>query len=231
MQVLICDDDIICAKTCKKRVEDLAHKYEIDVSVQIAESGNQLLFYADTKFANLDLIYLDNHMPGLSGMKTAQALRNKNIPADIVFYTMDETQAIDAFDVDALHYILKDRTNDEKFEKIFLKAAKRCAKRRVEILALSCAGEHRNIPIQDIQYFAVRKRIVTVYYEGTKGNDSFEFYSSLSKIEEFLFGKGFVRIHSSYLVAKKFIHKKTTHQIEMATGEVLPIGRAYAANV
>ena len=158
-------------------------------------------------------------------------MRKKNIFADIFFYKVDDSKAIDAFDVDALHYIVKGRTDNEKFEEIFLKANKRIEKRQVEIISLACAGEHRNVPIQDILYFEVQSRIVTVHYINGQRLESFEFYSSLSRIEEFLYEKGFIRIHSSYLVGERHIHKKNGKEIEMADGRILPIGKTYRGKV
>ena len=88
------------------------------------------------------------------------------------------------------------------------------------------------VAIDRIRYFEVRNRIVTVYYQKDDGKaGEFEFYSSLSKIEEYLYGKMFVRIHSSYLVGERFILSKSKKEIVLTSGEVLPVGRAYAGNL
>ncbi|MDD4849246.1 MAG: LytTR family DNA-binding domain-containing protein [Gemmiger sp.] len=231
MNILICDDDLYYAENCQKRVERLAALHKIDLTVEIVESGKKLLFFIDTKYAKVDLMYIDQNMPGLSGIETARALRERGTTADIVFYTVDDKHAIDGYDVEALHYIVKGKTSEAKFEEIFLKAVKRTESRHAEVMAFACAGEHRNIHVEEILYFGVLTRIVTVHYYENGKVQKFEFYSSLAKIEEFLYGKGFMRVHGSYLVSKKYIRKSTTQQLEMANGDVLPVGRTYVRKV
>jgi two-component system response regulator LytT len=231
MQILICDDDMNSAERCKERLVQISKKHNTDVDIEIVESGKNFLLFMDTKFAKVDLIYLDIHMPDLDGIKTAMQFRKNNIAADIVFYTVDDSHAIDGYDVDALHYIIKGKTNDAKFEEIFLKALQRSKRRNVEVISVSCAGEHKNIPIQEIFYFEVQNHIITVSYGQLPDIQQFEFYSTLSKLEEFLFGKGFIRIHKSYLVSEKHIAKKTSKQVEMVDGKIFTVGRAYTSNL
>ena len=221
MQILICDDDMNSAERCKERLVQISKKHNTDVDIEIVESGKNFLLFMDTKFAKVDLIYLDIHMPDLDGIKTAMQFRKNNIAADIVFYTVDDSHAIDGYDVDALHYIIKGKTNDAKFEEIFLKALQRSKRRNVEVISVSCAGEHKNIPIQEIFYFEVQNHIITVSYGQLPDIQQFEFYSTLSKLEEFLFGKGFIRIHKSYLVSEK----------HMVDGKIFTVGRAYTSNL
>lgn len=227
MHILICDNDKNYSLQCGEEITQVAKKNSIEVKIDFAESGENLLFFKDTKFAKVDLIYLDYHLPQLTGLEVAKKLRDNGVVADIVFYAEDESHAINGYDVEALHYIVKGNTLPEKFNEIFLKAAKRAERRHVEILTLSCAGEHRNIQTKDILYFEVRDRIVKIHYMEEGKEKTFEFFSSLSKIAEFLFGNDFLRIHSSYLIGTRFIKKKSTRQVELITGAILPVGRTY----
>lgn len=191
----------------------------------------QLLLFKDTKYAKTDLIYMEARIDGQSGFEVAADLRANGYVSDIIFYTMDEADAIKGYDVEALHYLLKYKTDPQKFDRVFLKAVKRNQKREVEMISLACAGVHKNIPIDDILYFEVHNRITTVVYLVDNLYEKFEFYSSLSKIEEFLRGKGFERIHGSYLVARKYVREKNRNNIIMSDEAVLPIGRTYMSQV
>ena len=231
-RILICDDDVLWSEQCREKLNMLALKNNLHVEVQSVTSGNELLFFIDTKFARTDIIYMDVHMSELDGIETARRLRVRGFHMDIIFWTKDTSRALDAFDVEALNYIVKGATSDRKFEEVFLKAVARSEKRNSEYIMLSCAGEHLQVAIDRIRYFEVRNRIVTVYYQKDDGKaGEFEFYSSLSKIEEYLYGKMFVRIHSSYLVGERFILSKSKKEIVLTSGEVLPVGRAYAGNL
>ena len=60
---------------------------------------------------------------------------------------------------------------------------------------------------------------------------TFEFYSTLSKIENSLAHKGFVRIHRSYLVSERYITGVAHGEVSLATGVTLPVGGRYADNI
>jgi DNA-binding LytR/AlgR family response regulator len=232
MRVLICDNDEDSVNRCREQLNELAEKNNISVEVQSVSSGKEFLFYFDSKYSSMDVIYLDIHMPDMNGLEAARRIRDRGFHMDIVFYTSDASQAADAFDVEALNYIVKNKTSKEKFEQVFLKAYERSQLRDVEYIMLSCAGEHLQVPIDKIRYFEVRNRIVTVYYQQADEKEGeFEFYSSLAKLEEFLYKKGFVRIHSSYLVNERFVLRMNKKEVILMSGETLPVGRAYTSNL
>lgn len=225
MNIFICDDSAEQVSLCKDKLLCLARQHGVHASIKTFPSGEALLFEAEDTYATLDLIYLDIRMPGLDGLETAKRLRKIGYLGDIVFFTFTPDHAIDGYDVSALHYVVKGQTSDEKFEEIFLRACERKARRESEVLVLTCAGESRCVPVEDIRYFEIQQRIVTVYY----GNEQFEFYSTMMRLEEQLFDKGFVRTHKSFLVGKRFIHSIDSTRVLLDTGEELPVGKRYYA--
>jgi DNA-binding LytR/AlgR family response regulator len=227
MKVLICDDDKAYANKCKTHLIALAAKHNIELEIEIVESGDKLVFFMDTKYARADLIYMDYNMPGLNGVQTARLLRENGFVADIVFNTKDESHALEGYDVNALDYLIKGKFDKEKFENVFLKAVHRLRRRNSEIMTFTHRGEQRNIRIDDILYFEVQQQKVIVHYLKGDKTEKFEFYSTLTQISNQLSDNGFYRSHRSYLVALKYIYRKTSSQIEMINGEIIPIGREY----
>lgn len=228
MFIYVCDDDKENNRQCRERLETMAVSHNITVEIQSVYSGEQLLFEAEDCQQQIDAVYMDIHMRKLDGVLTAEKLRELGVNADIIFYTHDGERWEEAFDVEAYNYILKDQEDKARFERIFLKAAERASKRNVEVLLLSCAGEHRRVPVREIMYFEVDRRIVTVHYGANK---TFEFYSPLSKLEEALFGKGFIRIHPTCLVAEKYIVSIGKADVTLANKVSLPISRAARAKL
>ncbi len=226
MYVMICDDNPVDCRLCGRQLTALSRKRQIPLRLQTVHSGEELLFVLEDHPGAVDLVILDYHMRGISGFETAQQIRAMDEKMDIVFFSVDESKVFQAFDVDALHFVVKNQTSFEQLEKIFIKAAQRVDKRRSELLLFQCAGEHRSVPVGDIRYFEVRDKIVTVYY----GQEQFEFYTQLSRLEESLAEKGFVRIHKSYLVNERYVQRASTAKVTLSTGESLPVGRSYAAN-
>lgn len=227
MNVLICDDCIEHAALCEERVTALAKKRGVLLKTRIFPTGDALLFEAEELLPSTDLLYLDIHMPGTDGIMAALKLREMGYAGDIVFFTVNREHAIDGYDADALHYIVKGATTEGKFEEIFEKALSRKRRREREMLVLTCAGESRCIPIEEIRYFEIELRIVTVYYSG----ESFEFYSTIMRMEEQLYGRGFVRTHKSFLVNRRYIRSLDANEVVLETGERLPVGKNYAHQV
>jgi len=92
-----------------------------------------------------------------------------------------------------------------------------------EYMLFTGIGEYRNIAINDIKYFEVRGKIITVYY----GSKSFEFISTIGKLENLLFTKGFLRVHRSFLVSLQYIKTFTYEEITLIDHTVISVGRKY----
>lgn len=225
MNIFICDDDAEQLSLCKQSLMRLSVQHAVHASIKTFPSGEALLFEAEDAYPSLDLVYLDIRMPGLSGLETAKRLREIGYLGDIVFFTGTPDFAIEGYDVSALHYVVKTQTTGEKFEEIFLRACQRKQRRESEVLVLTCAGESRCVPVEAIRYFEIQQRIVTVYY----AEERFEFYSTMMRLEEQLIDKGFVRIHKSFLVGKRFIRSIDSAHVLLDTGEELPVGKRYYA--
>ena len=223
MNIFICDNNAKQAAICENKLMKLAQKYDIQLKIKVFPSGDALLFESESILEHIDLIYLDIHIPGTNGLQTASKLRKMDYLGDIVFYTFDTNHAIDGYDVAALHYMIKDSISEQKFEDVFMRAFNRKQNRKQEMILLTCAGESRYIPLQDIFYFEINKRIITVnYIKGT-----FEFYSTMARMEEQLFGKGFVRSHKSFLVNLHHVRSIDSSKIILENEESLPVGKKY----
>jgi DNA-binding LytR/AlgR family response regulator len=224
MKVLICDEVRERAMENRAFLTACAEKNHVDAMIDIVESGEKLLFYKDTKYAKVDLLYINYHLSKINGMEVARELRRSGFLGDIVFWTSDPTHAREGYDVDALAYLLIGKESKVTREKVFMKAVGRCQKRNGEVMTFSHRGEQLNIPIEDILYFEVLDHTVTVHYYKDQDHKTFDFYSSLSKIEKELANKGFLRTHKSYLVALDHIYKRKADHLEMSNGDELPIG-------
>jgi DNA-binding LytR/AlgR family response regulator len=227
MKILICDGNSTFASACQSDLRALAEKHGIKATVETVDSGEKLLFYWNIRYADVDLLYLAYGSGSHNGMETAQELRKRGVTADIIFYCSDADHAIEAYDVDALHYLVKDQMGGAKFEEIFLKAVRRYQRRWAEVISFAHGGERVMLPVRDILYFEVKNRTVTVHYLKDRRTERFTFNSSLREIIGKLGGKGFVQTHRAYLVAEQHIRKRSPKTVEMVNGDQLPIGKSY----
>jgi DNA-binding LytR/AlgR family response regulator len=95
------------------------------------------------------------------------------------------------------------------------------------MMTFACAGEIRNIAVEDILYFEVVQRIVEVHYLG----EVFEFYSTMPRLENLLYGKGFIRSHRGFLVNSEHISYIMGDEIILDNDETVPLNSKYAKNV
>ena len=96
---------------------------------------------AAIKRSRPDIVFLDIQMPGLDGFGVMEALRDDE-PPYIVFVTADDAQAIRAFEVGAVDYLLKPFAPD-RFASVLERARARHAERsRVERTPQHSAGSY-----------------------------------------------------------------------------------------
>jgi len=223
MVIAICDDNESDRKNCRKQLEQIAGMHNLDVEFMFYQNGEDMLFHIEDAKNQPNIIFLDMRMGGVSGDEIARQLRSRGVTSEIIFFTVSKEYYTSAFDVKALHYVVKGETSNEKLEDIFLQAVQAVQEKQSEYIICAGAGEFRNIEIKKIRYFQVMKRIITVHYNQS---EEFSFYSTIGKIELRLQEYGFVKIHRSYLVSLFHIRTITFKEVVLNNGEVLPVGRS-----
>ena len=227
MRVFICIPDLEERAFCRKRIYLLSKAEGIELTIHEIKTEEVKENYFDMiDFDDADLIYIgvDNDF---NGINIAKSIRKAGINAIIVFFTRFKEAVFDAFDVEALHYLVDGKISVSKFDEVFRKAVSRAESRTQASIVLNCAGEQRKIIISQIYYFEVFNRIVTVYYR----DGSFEFYSTLSRLEDSLARRGFVRVHRAYLVSERYIASIKQKEITLLNGTTIPVGGKYINNI
>ena len=227
MRVVICIPDLEERVFCIKRIESLSKTDGIDLTVNEVNAAVIRDSYFDLMdFDDADLIYIGIDS-SFNGISVAKSIRKAGINAIIVFFTRVKEAVFDAFDVEALHYLVDGQISVAKFDEVFRKAVSRAESRIQASIVLNCAGEQRKILISQIYYFEVFNRIVTVHYR----DGTFEFYSTLSRLEDSLARRGFVRVHRAYLVSERYIASIRQREITLLNGTTIPVGGKYINNI
>src|SRR6476659_3322267 len=73
----------------------------------IAQAGNGVEALSTIDRLQPDLVFLDVQMPGLTGFEVARRLLDSRAPSHIIFVTAYDQHAIEAFEVNAVDYLLK----------------------------------------------------------------------------------------------------------------------------
>lgn len=224
LKIVLCDDNREAVKQYAELISKCAEKHNVEIELSCFYSGETLLFHFCDAPNQVDIIYLDIIMDKTDGMETAKKLRKYGCHAQIVFLTSCDDYVYDAFDVNAVQYLLKDEITKEKFEEIFLRTVKLASQKEEELFICEFDGIKKAIPVSSISYFEIWKRVVTVHFNG---NETAKFYSSMEDIEKQFADKAFARVHRSYVVHLPYIAQIQRKNLILKTGEIIPVGVTY----
>ncbi len=201
MRVLVVDDEPPARDRLRQLLDDTA------VHQVVGEAGNGLEALEIAARENPDVVLLDIRMPGMDGIETARHLNQRDAPPAVVFTTAYDEYAIEAFEANAIGYVLKP-VRRERLEQALAQAARLTGEALVRIsenpeisaerkhLCVRLHDELRLIPVADVHYFVADQKYVSVVHQG--GRDLIE--DSLKSLES-EFADRFVRIHRGAVVA------------------------------
>ena len=98
-------------------------------------------------------------------------------------------------------------------------------KKDAEMFFFESFGVKKGVLIKSISYFEVLKRVLTVH---SANEETVQFYGKMEQVEKQLADRNFLRIHRSFLVNIAYITSFMSQNVELKTGETLPIGVTYA---
>lgn len=222
--IFFCDDNMDTVEKYSKLLQEVADKNNIRISISPFYNGESLLFHTSDTPDLPDILYLDILMGKLNGIETAKKLREVGCTAEIIFLTSSEDYVFDSFDTAPIHYLLKDDTSNEKFEDVFLRAVRLSSGKAAQKFVCKSGAVRKVIPTKEISHFDIWKGQITVHYGD---QETFHLWMTMEEIEKQLAGKGFVRIHRSFVVNLAYIDSFQNRSILLSTGESVPVGITY----
>lgn len=229
LSILICDDDIsmvdkICTVT-ETILRNADKKAKIYTFTDAATISDQILAGCDIVLLDIDFEEVD-----YNGMDVARRLRSLRSDTVIIFVTNFIEYAPEGYEVQAFRYVLK-RDVQADLNAILPLALKQLNK---ETLPIQVNGEIIKIALEDILYLEVQQHnvtVVTTKLTPERKPKEYNFYATLSELEERLEPLGFLRIHKSYLVNMKHLKKFQCREATLDNGMTLRVGeKSYAEN-
>ncbi|MEM7280145.1 MAG: LytTR family DNA-binding domain-containing protein [Pseudomonadota bacterium] len=201
MRVLIVDDEAPARDRLKRHLEDLSD-YQV---LGEAENGKQALDVCNTD--RPDIVLLDIRMPGLDGIETARYLSELDNPPAVIFTTAYNEYAIDAFDAQAIGYLMKP-IRRSRLERALQHAARLSSpqlkaitetepRRPRDHVCAKVRNQLQLIPLDEIYYFQSDQKYTRVKFsEGEVLIDD-----SLKALEQ-EFQERVLRVHRNTLVLR-----------------------------
>lgn len=236
LRTLIVDDEplavermqVICA-----RVPELA-------VVGTASDGAAALRLVDA--LSPDLLLLDMTMPEVDGLSVARELARRANPPALIFVTAHEDFAVEAFDLEAVDYVLKP-VDVERLGRAVARAIARRgsaaphAAQWLEEFWVPHRAELLRIEARQVERIDAERDYVRLHVGGGDGESrSYLLLQTIAGLEARLDPGRFIRIHRSTILRRDWI-RGLRHEglgvwsAELGDGETLRIGRTYLRKV
>ena len=207
LSVMIVDDEAPARKRLCDLLADLSNELPTTV---VAEVGDGLRAVEAIAEHDVDVVLVDIRMPKMDGIELAQHLTRLENPPAIIFVTAYDSYAVQAFELNAVDYLVKP-VPAARLAAALRKVRQKRVPLTPQVLAsiqpsarthLSCheRGRLLLIPLPEILYLKADLKYVTA----RTASREYLLDESLTSLEE-EFSERFIRLHRSALVAKDAI--------------------------
>ncbi|HXF01982.1 MAG TPA: LytTR family DNA-binding domain-containing protein [Arthrobacter sp.] len=177
---------------------------------------------------DVDALFLDIHMPALTGLDIAKVISRFSRPPAVVFVTADEDKALQAFELAAVDYLLKPVRADRLAESVrrICELMEDGAAAKPEVITVDQGGITKMIRRDEIKYVQAQGDYARLH----TAEASYLIRVPLNDLERQWADAGYIRIHRSYLVSMDQIQ-----QMRMSAGRAsilvggaeLPVSRRH----
>ena len=207
MRIAVCDDEL----KEQNQIERALREWDPTRSVEKFSSGTSLLEAAKEGLP-FDIVFLDIYMPGENGVEIAGALRELSPETGIVFVTTSREHAIDAFALDALHYLAKPVTTEgivESFRRLM-----ELRVRQQKTISLSVGGDIYTIHPNQICSLESGNHIVEITMDdGRQLRTRTPLYQLEQKLD-----KSFLKLNRGIVVNMDHIERMGTADCSLRNG-------------
>lgn len=203
MKIFIVDDEAPARERLKELLGDIAQQVPSSV---VGEARNGLEAIEQLPQSGAQVLLLDIQMPGMGGLEVARHLAALEEPPRIVFVTAHDRHAVEAFELNALDYLMKP-VRAERLAAALRKASvpeseklAKAAGAAREYLSVAERNRISLVPVRDILFLRAEQKYVTVR---TRSREHLVEEPLVTLEREF--AARFVRIHRNCLVARAAI--------------------------
>ncbi|WP_299601462.1 LytTR family DNA-binding domain-containing protein [uncultured Aquimarina sp.] len=226
MNCIIIEDQLPAQRILKKYIEDIGTLKLVGAFTDAIEA--MILM----KSQKIDLIFLDIHLPKISGI---DFLKTQVNPPQVILTTAFPDYALESYEFDVVDYLLKP-FSFQRFVKAVAKVKsnyddtvlnnQNSETVDAQELYVKIGFDYVRILIDEITHI-ISDADYTELHTINKKHVSSE---TLKHWEELLPNTKFIRVHKSYIINTSKIEKVSGNQIFLSNHSIIPLGRAYKEN-
>ena len=223
MRIAICDDLVEQLNTMETA---LTAYFKLNPKIVKIESFQHAFDFLDAQSKKpFDLVLLDICMPGLLGTEVAKDIRHKKQHTAIIFITTSNEFVLEAFELNALHYLIKP-FSEAQFKVAMDRAMATIQHEVSKQIQLKCPkGVLQVVDVAKIAYiegFAHRQEMILI--DGSK-IEIVQTLLDLHQTLEALSAGQFILPYKGFIVNQHVISKIENQQIILKCGRSIPIPR------
>ncbi|MCD7882405.1 MAG: LytTR family DNA-binding domain-containing protein [Lachnospiraceae bacterium] len=189
MRIAVCDDSI----REQEQIIRVLREYDPEFCPESFVSGKDLLEAAVRK-PLFDIAFIDIYLPGEDGVDIAGRVRTLSPSTELVFVTSSVDHAVDAFSLNALHYLVKPVTIED-IREVFRRLTELRGRKR-PVVSLPVSNGKYTVFLDEISYIQSVGHIKEIHL--TDGR-TLQVWTSFDELKEKL-GEDFLRLNRSFLV-------------------------------
>jgi DNA-binding LytR/AlgR family response regulator len=218
LNCLIIDDEPIARKGLAEYVKD------VDFLHLVAQCENPLKAASQLEHHTIDLLYLDIHMPKLSGIEFLKSLPN---PPLTVLTTAHPDYALEGYALDIVDYLVKP-ISFERFLRASQKAKEISRLKRMtdgsamesDYFFVKCNNKYEKLFFSEVRHIEALQNYVVIHTNERK----LIIYLTMAGMEQQLPSAQFLKVHKSYII--NLAHVKSLDGNDIVVGDMrIPISR------
>ena len=221
MNCIIIEDQPPAQRILKKYIEDIG---SLNLKATFSDAIQAMEFL---KTDSVDLIFLDIHLPKISGIDFLKMMPNS---PHIILTTAFSEYALESYEFNVVDYLLKP-ISFQRFVKAVSKIPVKNAgefktvspENTPEVLFIKSGYDYIKVSIHDIIYIKSDADYTEIYVPGKKHLTSEPLRYWIENLDK----QYFFRIHKSYIINTSKIVKVSSNQVYLIDDFVVPIGRSY----
>lgn len=196
ISIAICDDESYMLNHLKENIELYMKQKNLLYNIELFNKVENLL----CNHEKFNIVFLDIQMEEINGMQAARKLRSYGNECFIIFVTVLNEFVFDAFEVDAINYLIKPLSN-EKLYKTLDKIVTKLDDNESNYITIQKGYSYWKLKLADILYCEVIKRKIYVHLK----KETVDYYETIENLERSL-PTNFFRCHRSYIINLQYVY-------------------------
>lgn len=223
-KVALCEDEKVFFEAQEKICRGIFARLKIEYHISVFENSKAFLNAFLERGERYDLLLLDILMEGTDGMTLARRVRETDRDAAIIFITSRPEYALEGYDVNATHYLMKPVDSAKLEQLIHADYQSRFSNR---FFVFESQGGKQRVAIRDIICLETTGRRVAV----TTRKGLISVPGKLADLLEELPQDQFIRCHQAYAVNIRNIRELTRQDAIAVNGKAVPVSRTFMKDV